>query len=211
MKLTKEMYENALRERHGEELHKKFRAARVAICGLGGLGSNIAIALARAGIGTLHLIDFDRVDVTNLNRQQYEIEQLGKFKTNALSETLQKIAPYTNLILDTVKITPDNIKELLKEDPIICEAVDGATTKAMLVNYIMEELPEAYVVSGSGMAGMSSANDIITRKVTSHLYLAGDGVSDIADGMGLVSTRVLVCAAHQSHMILRIIAGEEKP
>ena len=85
---TKEQFYQALCERHGEELQKKFCAARVAVCGLGGLGSNVAIALARAGVGSLHLIDFDRVDMSNLNRQQYFVRQLGQYKTDALRETL---------------------------------------------------------------------------------------------------------------------------
>ena len=66
---TKEEWNNALEERHGKELHTAFSSATVAVCGLGGLGSNIAIALARAGVGRLILIDFDRVDITNLHRQ----------------------------------------------------------------------------------------------------------------------------------------------
>ena len=82
------------------DLHERFSSATVAICGLGGLGSNIAIALARAGIGRLILIDFDRVDITNLHRQQYKASQIGKYKTEALTENLLEIAPYiqTNTI-----------------------------------------------------------------------------------------------------------------
>ena len=85
---TKEEWNNALEERHGKELHKVFSSATVAICGLGGLGSNIAISLARAGIGKLILIDFDRVDITNLHRQQYKATQIGMYKTGALAAML---------------------------------------------------------------------------------------------------------------------------
>ena len=67
---TKEEMQEALRERIGENLLQKYEKATVAVCGLGGLGSNIAISLARAGIGKLILIDFDMVDITNMNRQQ---------------------------------------------------------------------------------------------------------------------------------------------
>ena len=91
---TREEFYQALSDRHGAALQAKISAARVAVCGLGGLGSNIAIALARAGVGHLHLIDFDRVDITNLNRQQYFVRQMGLLKTDALKEILAEIAPY---------------------------------------------------------------------------------------------------------------------
>mgnify|MGYP002603664626 CR=1 FL=1 len=94
----------ALSQRHGEELQKKFSGARAAVCGLGGLGSNIALALARAGLGTLHLIDFDRVELSNLNRQQYSFSQLGLYKTEALRENILSAAPYCRVIIDTVRI-----------------------------------------------------------------------------------------------------------
>lgn len=90
---SREVMREALNIRHGEDLQNKISAARVAVCGLGGLGSNIAIALARAGVGHLHLIDFDRVDLTNLNRQQYAVGQLGQYKTDALRETLSLVSP----------------------------------------------------------------------------------------------------------------------
>ena len=205
-----EMYQ-ALKERHGAELQAKFQNAKVAVLGLGGLGSNIAIALARAGVGYLHLIDFDKVDITNLNRQQYFVHQLGQYKTEALSETLKQIAPYCQVKTTTIKVTKDDIKELLKNEDIICEAFDSAEDKAMLVEGVLEQFPEKYVVSGSGMAGLSSANTIKTRKVLSHFYLCGDEVSDIKDGLGLFSSRVMVCAAQEANMVLRIIVGEFEP
>lgn len=199
---------NALEQRHGKELQGKFSKASVVICGLGGLGSNIAISLARAGIGKLHLIDFDKVDLANLNRQQYFVGQIGMYKTDALLEILKKISPYTEIVTHTVRITESNIEELFKEGDIICEAFDKAEEKAMLVNGVLEKFPDKYLVSGSGMAGVSSANDIKTRRITKRFYLCGDEVSDVADNIGLVSSRVMVCAAHQAHMILRIIAGK---
>ena len=90
---SKQEMDEALIARHGAELHARLSHASVAICGLGGLGSNIAIALARAGVGHLHLIDFDRIDISNLNRQQYFVRQLGLFKTEALRDNLKEIAP----------------------------------------------------------------------------------------------------------------------
>lgn len=208
---SREVMREALNIRHGEELQDKISAARVAVCGLGGLGSNIAIALARAGVGHLHLIDFDRVDLTNLNRQQYAVGQLGQYKTDALRETLSLVSPYCDVTCDTIQVTEENLPDLLKTEDYICEAFDRAEAKAMLVSGVLEHFPEKYLVAASGLAGLGSANTIQTRRVSQRFYLCGDGTSDSSVGLGLVASRVLVCAAHEANMILRLIAGEREP
>ena len=205
---TKEEWNNALEERHGKELHRAFSSATVAICGLGGLGSNIAIALARAGIGKLILIDFDRVDITNLHRQQYKASQIGMYKTDALADNLREIAPYIELEMHTERITEENVVTLLKDADIICEAFDDAECKAMLTNTVLSELPDKYLVAASGMAGMGTTNSIKTRRITSRFYLCGDEASEVSDGIGLVAPRVALCAAHQAHTVLRILAKQ---
>ena len=205
---TKEEWNKALCERHGENLQKKFSEAAVAVCGLGGLGSNIAIALARAGVGKLILIDFDRVDITNLHRQQYKANQIGKYKTDALLENLKEIAPYIELITHTVRITEENATEILKGADIICEAFDDAEAKAMLTNLVLEAIPDKYLVAASGMAGIGNANTIQTRRVAKRFYICGDGSSDITEVGSLVASRVTICAAHQAHTVLRILAGK---
>ena len=197
-----------LRQRHGEARQEKISSATVAICGLGGLGSNIAVSLSRAGIGKLILIYFDRVDISNLHRQQYKASQVGINKPDALAENLHEIAPYVTLETHDIRITDQNAFPLLQQADIICEAFDDAAAKAMLTNLVLTKMPEKYLVAASGMAGFGSANDIRTRRVSSHFYLCGDGVSDVADGIGLVSSRVMLCAAHQAHTVLRILAGE---
>ena len=192
----------------GDELQKIFQKASVAVCGLGGLGSNIAIALARAGGGKLHLIDFDRVDASNLNRQQYAASQIGMYKTQALQETLRTVTPDLRIVIDTARVTEQNAAALLQEDPIIVEAFDNAEEKAMLVNSVLEHFPERYLVSASGMAGISSGNTIKTRRITPKFYICGDGRSDVAEHPGLISARVMLCAAHQALTVLRILAGQ---
>ncbi len=205
---TKEEWIRALEARHGKTLQQRFSVAAVAVCGLGGLGTHIAFALARAGIGKLILIDFDRVDITNLHRQQYKATQIGKYKTEALAENLKEIAPYLQAETHTVRITEGNAAELLKDADIICEAFDSAQAKAMLVNTVLTVMPEKYIVSASGMAGIGSPNTIRTRKIGKNLYLCGDERSDVSDGLGLVSSRVMLCAAHQAHTVLRILADQ---
>ncbi len=196
----------ALKERQGEALQAKLETACVAVCGLGGLGSGIAVMLARAGVGRLILIDFDTVDVTNLHRQQYKANQVGLYKTEALAHNLKEIAPYLTIETHTEKITPDNAVALLQGAEVICEALDQAQQKAMLANAVLEKLPGAYFVAASGMAGLGPANHIRTRRISDHFYLCGDTVSDVDSGMGLVAPRVMLCAAHQALAALRILA-----
>ena len=205
---TPEEWRDALRERHGELLHEKLSAAAVAVCGLGGLGSNIATALARAGLGRLILIDFDRVDVTNLHRQQYKASQTGMYKTDAMRENLLEAAPYIQLETHTVRLNEENLPSLLRGADIICEAFDKAEAKAMLVNGVLEAMPEKHIVAASGMAGMGSPNSIRTRRITKRFYLCGDETSEVSAAASLVAPRVMLCAAHQAHTALRILAGE---
>lgn len=205
---SREQMQEALCERHGVKLQERFNNAKVTICGLGGLGSNIAIALARAGVGHLHLIDFDKVDISNLNRQQYFADQIGMYKTDAMKENLARIAPYVEVTCECMKITEDVIPGLFDDADIICEAFDRPEAKAMLVNGVLCEYPDKKIVSGSGMAGLDSANKIHTRKVMKNFYLCGDEEADSGKGLSLISARVLVCAAHEATMILRLIAGE---
>ena len=198
-------WRKALEERHGKELQNKISSKTVAICGLGGLGSNIAILLARAGVGKLILIDFDKVDITNLHRQQYKAYQIGMQKTEALTYNLKEIAPYLETEIHTAYMDENNYSEFLQSADIICEAFDNAEAKANIVNFVLSEMPTKYIVAASGMAGLDSANSIKTRKVSKYFYLCGDEKSDAKDGIGLVASRVSVCASHQAHMVLRII------
>lgn len=202
---TKEQWYQALAQRHGEKAQNKFAAAVVAICGLGGLGSNVAISLARAGVGNLILIDFDKVDISNLHRQQYKASQIGMNKTDALSDNLLEITPYINLKTHTVRITEKNATELLEKADIICEAFDDPKYKALITNHVLEKMPDKYLIAASGMAGMGSANTIQTRRVLKNFYLCGDGKSDVQKEGSLISSRVMICAAHQAHTALRIL------
>ncbi len=203
--LTREAWNDALRQRIGNGLCDCFSAASVAVCGLGGLGSAIAVLLARAGIGRLILIDFDRVDLTNLHRQQYKASQVGRLKTDALCENLKELAPYTVLEPHTVRIDADNAVSLLESADIVCEAFDDAECKAMLANTVLACMPNKYLIAASGMSGLADANAIHTRKITEHFYLCGDEISDSSDGPGLFAPRVMLCAAHQAHAVLRIL------
>lgn len=208
-KLTREQINAALNERHSPRIQSLLSKGNVAIAGLGGLGSNIAYSLARIGVGHLHLIDFDVVDITNLNRQQYFTRHIGLYKTNALKSLLLDINPYLDIRTDCVKVTEENLADLFRENDIVCEAFDNPEAKAMLVNGILEHFPEKKLVSASGMAGYGSSNTICTRRITKNFYLCGDLVTEPSPGNGLMAPRVAICAAHEANMITRLILGEE--
>ena len=208
MQITREVLQEELVNRCGSVAVENLQAARVAVVGLGGLGSNIAILLARMGISHLHLIDFDKVDVSNLHRQQYFVEQVGLRKTEALARTLRNINPYINLKLSCVKLDEHNLAELLKDEAILCEALDKAETKALLVNEVLERFTDKIILAASGMAGLGEGNLIQARRISKNLYLCGDGVSDCNDE-SLYAARVALCAAQQAHLVQRIILGLE--
>lgn len=180
----------------------------VAICGLGGLGSSIALTLVRAGVKRLHCIDFDRVDALNIHRQQYFLRQIGKYKTEAIQDLAKEINPNCKVRISTEKITLDNMQELLCADDLICEAFDNPKEKAMLVNGVLELFPEKFLVAASGMAGFEDANAIHTRKIRDNFFLCGDEVSSLKKNEHLVASRVLVCAAHQAHILLQQLAND---
>ena len=211
---TKEEWQNAFAARHGEKLQKVFSSSVVAVCGLGGLGSNIATALARAGIGKLILIDFDsvdlsnlhRVDLSNLHRQQYKASQIGKYKTDAIVENLCEINPNIRTEAHTIRLTEENALPLLSQADVICEAFDNPQAKAMLCNLVLEKLPQKIYVGASGMAGIDSPNLIKTKRVSKRFYLCGDGVNGVGESDGLFASRVMLCAAHQAHTVMRVLA-----
>ena len=208
-RISREQLDQAFDARFPEEMRTKLRNARVAVAGLGGLGSNIAVMLARSGIGELLLVDFDTVDVTNLNRQMYLIPQLGKPKAEALPEILYQINPYLTYRSVCIKVTPDNVKELFSEYPIVCEAFDKPDQKAMLVRELLMQCPKTIVVSGNGMAGYADANEIRTCQVMKRLYVCGDQSTDVGNGIGLIAPRVAVCAAHEANKVLQLIIQTE--
>lgn len=202
---SREELQKALLSRCTREEVEKLSESRVAVAGLGGLGSNTAVFLARAGIGHLHLIDFDKVDITNLNRQHYFISHLGRYKTEALKEQLLQINPWLDIETSCEVVREENVLRLFQNADIICEAFDCPENKAMLVNSCLELFPEKILVCASGMAGWGRSNDIITRQVGRNFYLCGDDTSGIENGEGLIAPRVALCAAHEANLIIELI------
>lgn len=207
--ITYEEMKKSLDGRFPIEWYEILNKAEIAIAGLGGLGSHIAVMLARSGIGRLHLVDFDVVDISNLNRQEYDVRHIGIKKTEALTDRLKEINPYVKITSDDIRITPANAAYIFSKYPVVCEAFDKAEEKAMLINTLLAECKDTVIVSGNGMAGLGDAGSIKTRKAGRRLYICGDESTDIGAGVGLMAPRVSVCAGHQANQVIRIILEKE--
>ena len=183
----------------------ELKNSMIGIAGLGGLGSNVAVALVRTGAGRLVLADFDVVEEPNLNRQQYFLDQVGRHKVDACMANLYRIRPDSDLVGHKVRLTPDNIPAIFAGCHVVAECFDRSDQKQMLVETVLSRMPDTAVVSVSGLAGYGRSNDIVTRRIHRRHVLVGDGVSGIGPGIPLTASRVGVAAHHQANAILELL------
>jgi len=198
-KLKKEFF-----SRHDPLLLPVLRRAVVGIAGAGGLGSNVAVALARVGVGKLIIADHDRVYPSNLNRQQYFIDQIGQLKVEALLENLKRMNPFSEYEIHHTRITRRNIPQLFGEAQILVEAFDLATEKSMLINTWLSLFPERPIVAASGLSGFGKNNKIRTRKM-GRLYLCGDEESEPTKKVSPMAPRVGIVANLQANLVLELL------
>jgi sulfur carrier protein ThiS adenylyltransferase len=191
--------------RHTPGVHQRIRDAAVGIAGLGGLGSAVAVALARLGVGRLILADFDVVEPSNLNRQQYFIDQIGRPKAEALEANLKRINPYVDYKAHCVRVTPENINALFSKVDVLVEAFDRADQKAML----LQSFNGAPIVAASGLAGYGPSETLGVRRLGERIHVVGDLETGAAPGCGLMAPRVGIVAHMQANLVLRILLGEE--
>ena len=205
----KEELEALMVSRHTPKVHEKVKKAKVAIAGLGGLGSTVALALGRIGVGYLKIIDFDVVEPSNLNRQQYFIKHIGMKKCDALKDILSEINPFIEDENIDICINENNIEELFKDMDIVIEAFDGPENKAMIVREVLLQTEKPKIISASGMAGYYSNNLIVSKRVNSRLYMCGDFENAAKINEGLMAPRVGIAACHEANMALRLILNED--
>lgn len=196
--------ESLMIARHTPRVHEKLKKGKVAILGLGGLGSNIAISLARIGVGKLILVDYDVIEPSNLNRQQYFIDDIGKYKTEAMKEYIDKINPFIDVEIHNAYITRENMN-LLDEVDIIIEAFDDPICKAEISNFVLLYMRDKYLIASSGMAGYYDSNIIITKKIREKFYICGDFVHEAKKGEGLMAPRVGICANHMANLASKML------
>ena len=206
----KEELEALMISRHTPYVYEMLKKGRIAIAGAGGLGSNVALSLARIGVGFIKIIGFDVVEPSNLNRQQYYVKHIGMKKVHAIKEILKEVNPFVNIEAIDKKIEKENIQELFKDVDIIVEAFDNPEYKAMLVSEILTKFNDKKIVSASGMAGFYSNNIIQTKKINKRFYICGDFVNEAKINDGLMAPRVAIVANHQANMVVRLLLGEEE-
>jgi len=177
---------------------------RVGIAGCGGLGSNCGVALARVGIGTLVIADFDVVEPSNLNRQYFFRDQIGTLKVDALALNIARIDPAVKIEKHAVTITPENIMALFHGCDVVVEAFDRADQKLMLIEAMSDLLPEIPLVSGSGMAGWGNSHLIRTEK-HGNLILCGDQQTEVSEHLPPLAPRVGVVASMQANAVMEIL------
>lgn len=182
--------------------------AAVGIAGLGGLGSHVAAALTRLKVGKLILADYDVVEESNLNRQNYFADQVGAHKVDATLENLLRINPQAALDGRKVRLTPEKIPQVFKDAHVIAECFDRADQKQMLVETVLSRMENMIIVSVSGLAGYGKSNEIVTRRISDRLIVIGDMVSGTGPGVPLTAPRVGVAAYHQANAILEVLVNE---
>ncbi len=193
--------------RHTPGVHERVKRSAVGIAGLGGLGSAVAVALARVGVGRLVLADFDVVEPSNLNRQQYFIDQLGLPKAEALAANLRRINPYVEYEVHAVRLVPENIPLLFPDVDVMVEAFDRADQKAMLLQTFGAHFPQTPLVAASGLAGYGPGETIGVRKLGKRVFVVGDLATSAAPGCGLMAPRVGIAAHMQANLVLRLLLG----
>lgn len=190
-----------------EEIRRKLKRKTVGIAGCGGLGSNCAVALARAGTGKLVVVDFDVVDTTNLSRQYYFADQVGMKKVDALRENIHRIDPGIKVETHDVLLQEDNVSVIFAGCDVIVEAFDQAGMKKMIIETVLERLTGTPLVCGIGLAGWGKNNEIRTMPLD-HLYLCGDGSAEVSGDLPPLAPRVGIVACMEANQVLEILLGE---
>ena len=205
----REVLRAMIASRNSPELNLALSKAVIGVAGLGGLGSNIALSLARVGVKKLVLADFDVVEPSNLNRQQYFVRHIGLKKTQALKELINDVNPFVEVETHDIFLDEKNVASVFGECEILCEAFDNVAGKAMILNEAGASLKDKKIIGASGMAGYFSSNIIKTIKFAKNVYLCGDLTNEAKIGQGLMAPRVAICANHEANLAIRLLMGLE--
>lgn len=199
-------FEMVLLNQWGEEKFRLLQSVKIGIAGAGGLGSNCAFNLVRSGLKRLVLVDFDKVEVSNLNRQFYFMDQLGMAKVEALRTNLLRINPELELEIYPERMEPGNLTRFFKDCQVIVEAVDRAEVKQMILEYWCGS--GKFLVSASGLAGYGQSDAIQVHHFRKDLTVIGDLQSEVGPELPPFSPRVNVTAAKQADCILEWVLKE---
>jgi sulfur carrier protein ThiS adenylyltransferase len=178
---------------------------RVGIAGAGGLGSNCAVALARSGVGTLVICDFDIIEESNLSRQYYFRSQTGMMKVLALKENIAGINPEVIVDAHQVKLISTNIPEIYSGCNVIVEALDSAEMKEMIIETVQMKMKGTPLVIASGIAGWGNNEAVSCRKIDDTLYVCGDESTEVSDELPPLAPRVAMVANMQANVVIEIL------
>lgn len=180
--------------------------ALVGIAGAGGLGSNCAVALARAGVRRFVIADHDRVSAENLDRQYFFLSQVGHRKVDALSENIAAIDPLAEVEAHCRELDPEAVRALYKNCDVIVEALDDAAAKAMFIETCLAAFPETPLVAASGIAGFGRFESIkVFRK--GNLHICGDFTSEASPENPPLAPRVAIVANLEADLALELLLG----
>ncbi|MCK5148774.1 sulfur carrier protein ThiS adenylyltransferase ThiF [bacterium] len=199
--------QSELFERNVPGMTEKLQAATVGIAGCGGLGSNIAVALVRAGVGRLIISDFDVIEASNLNRQHYFQKDIGRFKVEALTDHLLAINPEVKIIAHNLKLDSENTPKLYSHVDIMVEAFDKAESKQWLIETWLSVYPDICIVCGNGLSGVGDTASLKLRRLD-NLVICGDGLTEMTEG--LCSARVAIAANMEAHAVIGLLMGLEE-
>lgn len=176
----------------------------VSILGCGGLGSNIAMSLARCGVGTIHLYDFDKVEYSNLNRQNYDQDDLGKSKVLQTKKKIERTIPYTKVYANEVYVSLDNLDEISEKTDIFIEAFDKREMKSLVFDYFLGKKDKKLII-GSGLSGLGDLEDIKIKRID-NVTMIGDFTSSPESCLYLPYVGVI--ASLEALYAVKIIKGE---
>jgi sulfur carrier protein ThiS adenylyltransferase len=187
-------------------IRQKLKTRTLGIAGCGGLGSNCAVALARVGVGKLVIADFDKVEISNLNRQYFFTDQVGEPKVKALRDNMERIDPTIIVEMHNVFLDAENIPIIFKDCDVIVEAFDKAEMKQMIIEVVSEKMPDKYLVCGVGLAGWGK-NELIGMKSFDHIFVCGDMSNEVSEEFPPLAPRVGLVANMQANQVLEILLG----
>ena len=191
-----------------DKIKEKLRKSSVGIAGAGGLGSNAAVALARAGIGRLILVDFDKIEESNLDRQYYFLDQVGKIKVEALKDNIKRINSAVKVEILNQKLEKGSMEKPFHDVDVVIEALDNAETKTEFIEEILLKLPDKPVVAASGVTGYGNSDRIVTKRFGT-LYMCYDEQAKSSEDDVLLAPRVCLMANWEADLALEIILGDD--
>jgi sulfur carrier protein ThiS adenylyltransferase len=197
---------NTIFERNVPGTTEKLQKATVGIAGCGGLGSNAAVALVRAGVGRLILADHDIVEPSNLNRQSYYQKDIGRKKVEALAGHLRAINPDVELVLHDLELTPENLPEIFADADLLIEAFDRADRKKWLIETWCVSFPDRPVVAASGVSGCGKTEAMRVHS-SGNIHVCGDEESEMT--MGLCAARVMMAASMEANVAIELLTGDD--